>query len=159
MASDLELFEHVARRAFRFSDAAPEARSSGHPFDLRSVHADLPSEVRRLFDDGHYAQATLEALKFVDEEVRRIAGYSDHGTSLMMKVFGGNPPKVKINAGTSLSERNEQEGFKFLFAGAMQAIRNPRTHTSGIVDDPDACMDHLALASMLLRRLDDAGLR
>jgi Protein of unknown function (Hypoth_ymh) len=43
-----------------------------------------------------------------------------HGTSLVMTVFGGAPPQLALNPGMTLSEKNEQEGFKFLFAGAMQ---------------------------------------
>jgi uncharacterized protein (TIGR02391 family) len=101
----------------------------------------------------------LEALKFLDEEVQRIARSADFGVSLMMRVFGGAPPPLPLNPGMTTSEKNEQEGFKFLFAGAMQGIRNPRGHSTGVRDDPDVCLDHLGFTSMLLRRLDDAGLR
>jgi uncharacterized protein (TIGR02391 family) len=159
MASDLELFERIARRAYGFTDAPAASLNTAHPFEAWGVHLDLPAGVRKLFDNGHYAQATLEAFKFLDEEVQRISGTSDYGMSLMMRAFGGNSPPLKLNAGSSASEKNEQEGFKFLFAGAMLGIRNRRGHTSGIVDDPDICLDHLSLASMLLRRLDEAGLR
>jgi uncharacterized protein (TIGR02391 family) len=159
MASDLYRFERIVRRAYRFTEAAAISIDTAHPFETRSIHADLPKIVRDLFDNGHFAQATLEAFKFLDEEVQRVSGNSDYGTGLMMRVFGGNPPTLKLNGGLSLSDKNEQEGFKFLFAGAMQGIRNPRGHASGIVDDPDICLDHLSLASMLLRRLDEAGLR
>jgi len=115
--------------------------------------------VKKLFDDGHFAQASFEAFKFVDEEVQRISGSSEFGTSLMMKAFGGSRPPIALNPGMTASEKNEQEGFKYLFAGAILGVRNPRGHSTGIVDDPDTCLDHLSLASMLLRRLDEAGLR
>lgn len=159
MASRLESFEQIVRRAHRFTEASAEPESTIHPFDMRNVHADLPVKVRSLFDDGHYAQATLEAMKFLDEEVQRIAKSSDFGCSLMMQVFSGTPPLLALNPGMTRSEKNEQEGFKFLFAGAMKGIRNPRGHSTGIIDDPDVCLDHVGFASMLLRRLDDAGLR
>jgi uncharacterized protein (TIGR02391 family) len=159
MASRLRRFERIARRAHQFTEAEAAKSNGAHPFDARNVHADFPAHVRRLFDNGHFAQATFEAFKFVDEEVQRIAGSEDYGTSLMMRVLGGNAPAVRLNPGMTLSENNEQEGFKFLFAGAMQGIRNPRGHSSRVSDDPDTCLDHLSLASMLLRRLDDAGLR
>src|SRR5581483_5812971 len=99
------------------------------------------------------------AFKFIDEEMQRIAGSTDHGTSLMMKALGGSPPNVRLNPGMTKSEQDEQEGYKFLFAGAMLGIRNLRGHKSGLSDDPDTSLDHLSLASMLLRRLDEAGLR
>lgn len=159
MANSFERFERIARKAHQFTEAAATKSDGAHPFDARNVHADLPAEVRRLFDNGHCAQATLEAFKFVDEEMQRISKSSDFGTSLMMRALGGNTPAVRLNPGMTGSEKNEQEGFKFLFAGAMQGIRGPRAHTSGLSDDPDTCLDHLSLASMLLRKLDDAGLR
>ena len=159
MANRFERFEQIARRAHRFTEAAATKSDGAHPFDARNIHGDFPGEARRLFDNAHFALATLEAFKFVDEEMQRIAKSSDFGTSLMMRALGGNPASVRLNPGMTTSEKNEQEGFKFLFAGAMQGIRGPRAHTSGVSDDPDTCLDHLSLASMLLRKLDDAGLR
>src|SRR5438874_2453684 len=131
MASSLSTFERIVRRAHRFTEASPEPETSVHPFEARNIHPDFPAQVRSLFDDGHYAQATLEGLKFLDEEVQRIAKSSDFGVTLMMRVFGGAPPPLRLNPGMTNSEKNEQEGFKFLFAGAMQGIRNPRGHTTG----------------------------
>jgi uncharacterized protein (TIGR02391 family) len=159
MAIDLSRFERIARRAYRFTEAAPASVSADHPFDLRNIHSDLPADVRDLFDSGHYPQATFEAFKFVDEEMQRISGSTQHGTALMHSVLGGSPPTVQVNAWRNKTDRDEQEGYKFLFAGSMLGIRNPRGHKTGLVDDPDTCLDHLSLASMLLRKLDDAGLR
>lgn len=159
MPNNFEHFEQIARRAHRFTEAEATKSGSINLFDARNVHADLPGDVRRLFDNGHFAQATFEAFKFVDEEMQRISGSSDYGTSLMMSALGGSSPAVRLNPGMTTSEKNEQEGFKFLFAGALLAIRNPRGHKSGLSDDPDTCLDHLGLASLLLRRLDEAGLR
>ena len=153
-----EGFEAVARQIALFSDR-PETTASvtPHPFDLRGVHPALPAVVRELFDDGHYAQATFEALKFIDGEVQRHAGSNESGTKLMMQVFGGDSPNIKLSALANTSDKDEQEGFKFLFAGAMLAIRNPRGHKYAVRDSPDDCLDHLSMASMLLRRLADAG--
>jgi len=159
MASRLELFESITRRAHNFTEGSAGAESTGHPFDERNVHPDLPAEVRRLFDNGHFSQSTFEAMKFLDEEVQRISADTDYGKSLMMRVFGGAPPKLPLNPGMTSTEQSEQEGFKFMFAGAMAGIRNPRGHLTGVTDDPDTCLDHLSFCSMLLRRLEDAGLR
>ena len=159
MASHLENFERIVRLAHRFTEAETAQRESSHPFDARNLHSDLPADSRRLFDNGHFAQSTFEAFKFVDEEIQRISGESDFGTSLMMRALGGTSPVVKLTPLMTETEKKEQEGFKFLFAGGMLAIRNPRAHKSGMVDDPDICLDHLTFASMLLRRLDEVGLR
>lgn len=159
MAPSLQLFEGIVRRAHEFTEGDPQSAAEAHPFATRNVHGDLPADVRRLFDNGHFAQATFEAFKFLDEEVQRLAGDPDFGRSLMMRVFGGEPPTLPLNPGMTTTEKSEQEGFKFLFAGSMQAIRNPRGHRTSISDDPDKALDHLCLASMLLRRLEEAGLR
>jgi hypothetical protein len=42
-----------------------------------------------------------------------------------------------------------------LSAGAMLAIRNPRGHEN-LIDTPDRCLDHLSLASLLIRRLEES---
>ena len=159
MAADLGDFERIVRAAARFTEAKVAQTDGAHPFDLRNLHPDLPPNTRTLFDDGHCSQATFEAFKFVDEEMQRIANSSLFGKDLMMKVLGGDPAQVKINPGITKTEKSEQEGYKFLFAGAMLAIRNPRGHKTRLIGDPDTCLDHLSLASMLLRRLDEAGLR
>src|SRR5262245_44537655 len=71
MAHELSRFERIVRDAHLFTEEANDV-GAGHPFDARNIHPELPVEVRKLFDDGHYAQATFEALKFLDEEVQRI---------------------------------------------------------------------------------------
>lgn len=47
--------------------------------------------------------------------------------------------------------------YRFIFAGAIVAIRNPGGHEITLSDDPDVCLDHLAFASLLLRRLERSG--
>lgn len=152
-------FERIVRIAHAFTEGAAGDGSAVHPFDERNIHADLPPETRGLFDNGHYSQATFEAFKFVDEEVARISRGSLFGRRLMQTVFKGNPPSLRLNPCMTLSEKNEQEGYALIFEGAIVGIRNPRGHRTRVPDDPDTCLDHLVLASMLLRKLEEAGLR
>lgn len=157
MASGLTLFEEIVRKASKFAYAEEPRLPSEHPFDPRNVHPSLPQIVRRLFDDGHYAQATFEAFKFVDKEVARISGASESGFKLMMLAFAEASPLVKLTACSTVSERDEQKGYQFLFAGSMMGIRNPRGHEHSVQESPDECLDHLSLASLLLRRIEAAG--
>lgn len=159
MASPWQMFERIARSASQLAYAEEIRALPDHPFESRNIHPALPSSVKRLFDDGHYSQATFEAFKFVDKEVARLAEHSDSGFKLMMVVFSETSPLLKLNNCANPSERDEQKGFQFLFAGSILAIRNPRGHEYAIHDSPDECLDHLALASLLLRRLQAAGLR
>jgi uncharacterized protein (TIGR02391 family) len=131
-----------------------------HPFETRNIHPDLPNKVRKLFDDGHWEQAVFEAFKFIEREVKRISGVRGKtGYNLMMDAFNENQPKAQLNGLVTESEIDEQKGFKFIFTGAATGIRNPRGHEVDIGDTPDEALDYLALASLLLRRLDSAGLR
>lgn len=155
----LSRFERVARRASQHTAARSEPAGGLHPFDERNIHPRLPQIARDLFDNGHYAQATFEAYKFLDKEIQRHSGATENGFKLMMQAFAVEAPLIKITPLLTVSEKDEQKGFQFIFAGSILAIRNPRGHEFGIVDSPDKCLDHLSLASLLLRRLEEAGLK
>jgi uncharacterized protein (TIGR02391 family) len=156
---DIGLFERIVRKAFLFTSARPETERDLHPFEERNIHETLPSKVKELFDDGHYAQATFEAFKFVDKTIQRLSATTETGVSLMMTALNNVSPRVQLTPCVTESEKNEQKGYQFLFAGSMLAIRNPRGHEYEIEDSPDICLDHLSLASVLLRRLEQSGHR
>lgn len=159
MLSRLKRFEVITRRAYSLGvRLEPEASvTSFHPFDLRNISTALPVKVRKLFDDGHFAEATFEAFKFLDKEVQRHSGLQESGFKLMMQALSTTNPHIKLNSLSSASEKDEQKGFEFIFAGSILAIRNPRGHEHSVKDDMDTCLDHLSLVSMLLRRLAEAG--
>jgi uncharacterized protein (TIGR02391 family) len=157
MPDALQWLERAARVASRLTVAEPP-HVAEHPFAVRNVHAAFPDVVRRLFDNGHYSQATFEAFKFVDNTVKRLSGLDRSGRALMMEAMKEVSPLIQLTPLADETDRNEQEGFKFIFAGSMVAIRNPRGHEHDVTDSIDTCMDHLGLASLLLRRLEQAGL-
>jgi uncharacterized protein (TIGR02391 family) len=153
----LEHFERITRSTGDLAYDEERSLDAEHPFELRNIHPALPSIVKKLFDDSHYAQATFEAFKFVDKEIARLAGNSESGFKLMMSAFSESSPLIKLNKCSTVSEKDEQKGFQFLFAGSMLGIRNPRGHEYGVKESPDECLDHLGLASLLIRRLQVAG--
>lgn len=157
MATPLEHFENVVRRAKAFDARDGQDSLALHPFDRRNIHPRLPPKVRKLFDDGHYPEATFEAFKFIDKFVQKHSRISESGMKLMMQVFDEARPVLQLTALSSPSEIDEQKGYRFLFSGAVMAIRNPRGHEVNVNDDPDTCLDHLAFASLLLRRLEQSG--
>jgi uncharacterized protein (TIGR02391 family) len=153
MSSVLKRFEKITRSTKNLGASQKlEARQS-HPFDERNIHPDLAMVSLRLFDDGHYSQATFEAFKHLDNKVRDISGINESGLKLMMAAFSHENPKIKLNNLVTESDVDEQSGFRFIFAGSMSGIRNPRGHD--IRTDPiDVCLDHLSLASVLLRTFE-----
>jgi uncharacterized protein (TIGR02391 family) len=155
MSESLLRFEQIARSASALALKRPcELIESLHPFDSRNVHPEIAAVSKKLFDDGHYSQATFEAFKFVDLTVRTITSVKKAGFQLMMDVFGGENPKIRITNLSNLSEVDEQKGYSFLFAGSVMAIRNPRGHLVGNIDTIDQCLDYLCIASLLMRRID-----
>ncbi len=163
MPNSLEKFGAIARAFARLPRQEPATQPTAetpalHPFEDRNIHTNLPPKVRELFDDGHFPQATELAFKHLDKEIQRHSGLTtESGFKLMMAAFDGATPKIKLNGLVTISEKDEQEGFRFVFAGGMKGIRNPRAHDPGIADDPDTCLDHLSFVSLLLRRLEQAG--
>ncbi|MBA3033743.1 MAG: TIGR02391 family protein [Gammaproteobacteria bacterium] len=156
MANSLQQFELVVRRARSVTEARSEPAGGSHPFDDRNIHTRLQNISKKLFDDGHYALATFEAYKLLDKEVSAMAKLSESGVKLMMKAFSEQSPLIRLTNMTSTSEKDEQEGYKFIFSGSVMAIRNPRGHEFGVRESPTECLDHLSLASLLLRRLESA---
>ena len=73
----------------------------------------------------------------------------------MTSAFNENNPILVLSETNS----DEQEGFRFLFMGAMQGVRNEKAHYEVVQEDPDRTMDYLSFASLLMRRLDDAEQR
>jgi uncharacterized protein (TIGR02391 family) len=156
VANSLHLFELVVRRARSVTEARSEPVGGSHPFDDRNIHTRIQNTSKKLFDDGHYALATFEAYKLLDKEVGAMAKLNESGVKLMMKAFSEQSPLIRLTDMASTSDKDEQEGYKFIFSGSVMAIRNPRGHEYGVRESPTECLDHLSLASLLLRRLENA---
>jgi hypothetical protein len=114
MHDRLLVFERIVRTAVGFTEVPAEETRDIHPFDLRDLHPQLPPIVRDLFDDGHYAQATFEAFKFLDKVIQQLSGESETGFKLMMKVFPEASPTIKLTTCSTQSEKDEQKGYQFL---------------------------------------------
>jgi uncharacterized protein (TIGR02391 family) len=155
MSDLLAVFEKIARIAGNLGTATDEEQQFyTHPFDERNIHPQIGNISLRLFDDGHYSQATFESFKYLDLKVKKLSKINDSGFKLMMAALSEKTPKIKLTQLTTQSEIDEQVGYKHIFAGAMSAIRNPRGHDINI-DPFDRCLDHLSFASVLLRRLEE----
>lgn len=115
MSGSLDRFERVVRSIGAEvvgpppAPAEPAEQEEPHPFETRNIHPDLPTKVRKLFDDGHWEQSVFEAFKFIENEVKRISGvHGKTGYKLMMDAFNENSPKVKLNGLSTESEIDEQ---------------------------------------------------
>jgi uncharacterized protein (TIGR02391 family) len=105
--------------------------------------------------DGHYSSAVFEAFKAVEVRVSAQSDIDDTGRPLMAAALSDDGP-IQLAHEIGESADDEQEGFKLLFMGAIQGIRNPKAHSFVRPPSPQRAVEYLSLASLMFRRLDDA---
>jgi uncharacterized protein (TIGR02391 family) len=132
--------------------SVPATSGGGLPYHF---HPDIERVSGKLFHDGHFKQAALEAYIRVIEAVREKSGLSLDGDDLMNRAFGSDNriPVIQVNALKTMAERDEQRGFMFLFKGIV-GLRNLKAHTNDLFEDPYRAHEYLALSSLLLRILE-----
>jgi len=84
-------------------------------------------------------------------------GFKD-GEALMMEAWGWENETLKVTPCQTDTDKNVQDGIKFLSAGLMRAMRNPTAHEPAL-DWPitkEDCLDMLSFVSFLFRQLDKA---
>jgi uncharacterized protein (TIGR02391 family) len=126
-------------------------------FLARNFHEVIHKHCRKLFIEENYFHAVFEAAKAYNKLVQQKTNSKKDGQALMLEVLSVNGV-LKLNKGVTQTEKNVQEGVKFLSAGLMQAMRNPTAHEPAL-DWPiskDDCLDMLSFISYLLRQLDTA---
>lgn len=126
-------------------------------FMQRKFHAEIHKHSKTLYLNKHYFHAVFEACKVYNKLVKNKAQSDRDGHSLMMEVWA--PAGVlKVTQCKSETDKNVQDGIKFLSAGLMQAVRNPTAHEPA-VDWPiskEDCLDILSFISFLFNKLDQA---
>lgn len=148
--SDVSLQPHL-----NTASSTSDIQTSLHPFEQRNIHDKIAKASRKRFDNELYADATEAALNLLEKEVKKIGGKRLRGFNLMMTEFDRTKSNfTKLNPLQNEDEENEQDGYKHIFAGAQQGIRNPRAHNHEWPEEKEECLNHLSLASMLLHKLD-----
>jgi uncharacterized protein (TIGR02391 family) len=122
-------------------------------FDKMQFHPKVVEASRSLFESKHYAQAIFEAFKAVENFVRVKSGLASYSRNLMARAFNEDDPIIEVREAGSF-DKDVQEGFKFLFMGASQGIRNPKAHKEIIQKDPYITLEYLGFVSFLLKRID-----
>jgi uncharacterized protein (TIGR02391 family) len=94
------------------------------------LHPVIAQEAGLIFHTGKYDAAVYEAFKQLEIAVKEATGINNIGSALMMDAFkNGTGPLVDKNA-----DPNEEEGLKFVFAGAMKIFRNSTGHRNVRMD-------------------------
>jgi uncharacterized protein (TIGR02391 family) len=126
---------------------------------LGALHDRIRSVSQRPFEAGEPAAAVFEAFKPVNSRVKDMTGLELDGRDLMAQAFRSEEPLLVLpSASDARTMESIQSGYRFLFMGAMAAIRNPHAHGPSEDLSENEALERLGFASFLMRRLDDARL-
>lgn len=102
---------HIVGKAATLSEAEQRANRLRARLSSRGVHPDVLIACRPELLVNDCFHAVLEASKSVAEKIRRRTGLLNDGGELVDSALGGQQPRLRINAFTTDTERNEQRGF------------------------------------------------
>ena len=130
-------------------------KDSFNDFISRNYHPEIIKHSKKLFLEQNYFHSVFEASKALNYLVKQKSKSNKDGQDLMMSVFSTNGV-LKLNTGTTETEKNQQDGIKFLMSGLMRAVRNPTAHEPALVwpINKQECLDFLSMISFLFHQLD-----
>ena len=115
------------------------------------LHPKIAKKAVDLLARGEHADAIGYAMRSVEIAVRDACGLGDEafGVNLMRDAFGedGSLRNRKAN-------KNEENGLRSLFMGAIGAYKNPHSHKDAPVEDVAEALTIVMFASHLLRIVD-----
>jgi len=141
------------------SKAGEEKKVPNHiqVFESLHLHPKIKEVSEGLFRDGYYAEAISNSCIKLIQWVKEKSGIVDRdGTDLMHYVFNEKKPVLKFNELSSQIDFDEQSGLRFMFAGTVSAVRNPKAHSIIKQKDPWKTLEYLSLTSLLMKRLDES---
>ena len=126
------------------------------------IHPLIQKSSRKLFEDGHYANAAEDAFIEINDRVKKLFSIVRPGETIpdgeaaMTTVFSANKPLVEFANRKTTTGQNKQKGYMQILAGAMSALRNPKAHSNTETLSEEETFRRLATASMLMYAIDEA---
>lgn len=135
----------------RQADVDEFRKRAGLPKQI--LHSTIVKKAWPGFLRGEYETAVFQAFKEVEVAVRTAGNFAaiDLGTPLMRKAFDQSVGPLT----DSTEPVSEREALAHLFAGAIGRFKNPSSHRHVAITDAGETFEMLALASHLLRIVDD----
>ena len=115
---------------------------------IESLHPEILSRCRTLFESGSYAEAVEKSFKVVRDRLRALTSYETGS-----EAFGKGKLYVDGAAAPNVDE-DFQDGVKFLTM-AIDRFRNEKSHTAdGNISDPIRAYEYLRLSSLAMHLLE-----
>ena len=122
------------------------------------VHPRIAALARPRYEAGFYGDAVECSYKEVNDSmkrlVRELSGKELDGAGLMTTALSPAAPIISLTEQRDETERNIQQGYMQIFAGAMTGIRNPKAH-GNLNPDSSKALHLIALASLLMHKIDE----
>ena len=133
-----------------------------HFFDVYNIHPDLASALNLVYK-SEFTAAAREAFVVVETNIKQKSGLDAHGFDLATKALKfecdsktgeiTKAPLVAINGLKTESDRNEQEGIRYMLMGFFQGPRNLYQHNH-IGSGAHNAISVIIQASFFLKLLD-----
>ena len=156
----LEIIQSVAVPEARRLLSRTDVEGTPSPIDWfwQLVHPRVTQLARPRFEAGFFGDAVEASFKEVNDAVKAIVrdvdGRELDGAGLMTTAFSRDRPLIRLTALETDTDRNIQQGYMQIMAGAMTGIRNPKAH--GNLDPGHRRALHLiCLASLLMDKIDE----
>ena len=124
------------------------------------IHPMIIKSSRKLYLDGHYANAACDAFIEINSRVKKLFEKIKpnekipDGESVMTHVFSAKSPLIEFCDRTTDTGMNTQKGYMQMLIGSNSALRNPKAHEN-IGLDKDEAFRRLMFASMLMYKIDE----
>ena len=129
------------------------------PSSWNCVHSRIKAASMKLYIDGHYSDAAVDAFIEINDAVKELykryypGEEPPDGVDLMHKAFGNNGFELAdLDTETG---RSIQQGFHFMFAGGIQSFRNPKAHSNKETITAQEAMRRIMFASTLMYKLEE----
>ena len=145
--------DHTSAKHDEISARAPLRQPT--PISLPGLHQLISAASGSQIVSHHYDDAIFNAFKAVEDRVKVLSGQTEIGKRLMTAVFNEQNPLLDItsDASDASQKADEREGYKFLFMGGAQALRNTRGHGPSLHAGEHEAMEMLATTSLLMGAL------